>query len=353
MQHEDAAHNMPGEDSPGWQAPVAHPSSQQAHSRQTSTIPNAKSSKKTHPLYASTPSYTKKATQLRKPKAKAHHGFAIRLPATQTSSAVKPFSTSDALRQLTGGSVNRPSIAKDSTAQEPRPGSIAELLDDIQVANPDDNIEEVEAQEVQPALLSPSRQDNTRSLLDSIIDGQAHASERSLVQGPQVHAQTPVVARLPQQSAAHASANTPGMTLQRQFIAGLQDTPTASDSQMQYSSSRTRGNAAAGSLTARLNKVLQLEKAQHAQFEASGSLGRQTMNVIITEQCLEGRVIKCRCHKEQNSAAELFVYFNSKFCHNLSLQTGCCVTLHAPWTELQTEGGSIPAILCQFVSACS
>ena len=358
MQHEHAVRNVPGEeDSPGWQAPIAPPASQQEqhqlYSRQISTIPNAKSSKKTHPLYTSTPSYTKKATQQRKPKAKPNDGFAIRLPATQTSSAMKPFSTSDALRQLTGASVNRPSVANDSTVQEPRPGSIAELLGDIQVANPGDTIEEIEAQEVQPALLSPSRQDNTRSLLDSIIDGQAHTTERPPVQGQQLHAQTPVMARLPQHCAAHASASTPSMTLQRQFIAGLQDTRTASDSQLQYSSSRTRGNAAAGSLTARLNKVLQLEKAQHAQFEASGSLDRHTMNVIITEQCLEGRVIKCRCHKGQNSADQLFVYFNSKFCHNVSLQTGCCVTLHAPWTELHIKGCSIAAILCQFVSACN
>ncbi len=341
------------------QAAPAQQGSQQAHdqgyNRQTPAV-RTKSSKKTHPLYTSAPATHQKPSQQRKAKQKIGNGFAIRQPVQAPAAGSKPISTADALRQLTGTPADKQAHAlgqhNAGTGQQPRAGSIAELLGDIVPVNHDDVIEEVEAQDQQLQLLSPSRQQLTKSLLDSMLDGEARHIEIPMPGAEQAHAGTPwtpAVRHTRVQAAGHNTAATPSMTLQRQFIASLQDTPVASASQ--FTASRSR--ATPGSLTARLNRIVQLEKAQQAQFEAAGSLGGQTMDVTITEHCLEGHVIKCRCCKAGNEADQVFVMFSNKLSRDVNLLVGGHVTIHAPWTDLQIDGCSVPVILCQYVSAAS
>lgn len=338
---------------------AAQQAGQQAHiSTCTKQRPGfqARSSKKTHPLYtpASVPRQHRQVHQ-KKAIPKLGTGFAIRQPAPSAAALApcKPTNTIEALRQLTGGHANtqaasshrqNPPSARQqegSIAPQPRPGSIRPV-------SHDDAIEDTDARDQQLHLLSPSRQDNARSLLNSMLEGEAQHVEGSLPQ-PAASPWTPVVRPAHAQGAGQDPAATPSMTLQRQFIASLQDTPVSSASQFTVSRSR----AAPGSLTARLDRVLQLEKAQQAQFEAAGTLGRQTMNVSITEHRLEGHVIKCRCCKEGNEADQVFVMFNSKLSRDVNLSVGSYLTLHAPWTELQLAGCSTLVILCQYVSACA
>jgi len=330
------------------------------HHQQTPAF-HAKSGKKSHPLYTPAPLPRQKPAQQKKAKHRSDSGFAIRQPPQSVASASKPVSTADAFRQLTGhppDSVPASNLLQNSApgasarhqvGPQPRHGSIAELLSDIQPVTHEDTIEEVEAQDQQLHLSSPSRQDNARSLLNSMLEGEPqHDIQRSMPQAPATTPWTPAVRQVSAHPTGHDSAATPSMTLQRQFIASLQDTPVAPASQ--FTAGRSR--AAPGSLTARLNRVLQLEKAQQAQFETAGSLGSQTMEVTITEHRLEGHVIKCRCCKDGNEAAQVFVMFNSKLSRDVTLSVGSRVTLHAPWTDLQLEGCSVPVILCPFFSAC-
>lgn len=347
-------------------AVAAQQAGQQAHistcSKQRPAF-QARSSKKTHPLYtpASAPRQHRQAHQ-KKAIPKLGTGFAIRQPAPSAAALApcKPVNTAEALRQLTGAHANTQAAAshrqnppsarqqEGSMTPQARPGSIAELLSDIRPVHHDDAIEDIDTRDQQLHLLSPSRQDNARSLLNSVLEGEAQHAEGSLPQ-PAASPWTPAVRPAPAQGAGQDPAATPSMTLQRQFIASLQDTPVSSASQFTVGRSR----AAPGSLTARLDRVLQLEKAQQAQFEAAGTLGRQTMNVSITEHRLDGHVIKCRCCKEGNEADQVFVMFNSKLSRDVNLSVGSYVTLHAPWTELQLAGCSTLVILCQYVSACA
>ncbi|DBA94761.1 TPA: hypothetical protein ACH3X1_002308 [Trebouxia sp. C0004] len=342
--------------------------SQQTHN-QGSTRPHqqtpafhAKSGKKNvYPLYTPAPLPRQNPAQQKKAKHRSGSGFAIRQPPQSVVSAFKPASTADAFRQLTGNPPNSvpasnllPNSAPGASASnqvgpQPRHGSVAELLSDIQTVTHEDTIEEVEAQDQQLHLSSPSRQDNARSLLNSMLEGKPqHDIQRSMPQAPATTPWTPAVRQVSVHPTGHASAATPSMTLQRQFIASLQDTPIAPASQ--FTAGRSR--AVPGSLTARLNRVLQLEKAQQAQFESAGSLGSQTMEVTITEHRLEGHVIKCRCCQDDDEAAQLFVMFNSKLSRDVTLSVGSRVTLHAPWTDLRLEGCNVPVILCPFFSAC-
>ncbi len=374
IEHDDPA------DIPGSQAAAASPympgrhhflltqtagrqqDSQQTHnqgnSRQHQQTPafHAKSGKKSHPLYTPAPLPRQKPAQQKKAKQRGGSGFAIRQPPQSAASASKPASTADALRQLTGNPPASNVLQKSASGAnarhqigpQPRHGSIAELLNDIQPVTHEDTIEEVEAQDQQPHLSSPSHQDNARSLLNSMLEGEPQHDIQSMPQAPATSPWTPAVRQVSAHPTGHDSAATPSMKLQRQFIASLQDTPVAPASQ--FTAGRSR--AAPGSLAARLNRVLQLEKAQQAQLETAGSLGGQTMEVAITEHRLEGHVIKCRCCKDGNEAAQVYVMFNSRLSRDVTLSVGSRVTLHAPWTDLQLEGCSVPVILCPFFSAC-
>ena len=343
------------------------PGSQQTHNQgntrhhQQTPAFHAKSGKKSHPWYTPAPLPRQKPAQQKKAKQRGGSGFAIRQPPQSVASASKAVSTADAFRQLTGNppdSVPASNLLQNSAPRasarhqvgpQPRHGSIAELLSDIQPVIHEDTIEEVEAQDQQPHLSSPSQQDNARSLLNCMLEGEPQQDiQRSMPQAPAATPWTPAVRQVIAHPTGHDSAATPSMTLQRQFIASLQDTPVAPASQ--FTAGRSR--AAPGSLTARLNRVLQLEKAQQAQFETAGTLGNHTMEVTITEHRLEGHVIKCRCCKDGDEAAQVFVMFNSKLSRDVTLSVGSRVTLHAPWTDVQLEGCSVPVILCPFFSAC-
>ncbi len=330
------------------------------HHQQTPAF-HTKSGKKSHPLYTPAPLPRQKPAQQKKAKQRGGSGFAIRQPPQSVMSASKPVSTADAFRQLTGhppDSVPASNLlhnsalgasARHQVGPQPRHGSIAELLNDIQPVTHEDTIEEVEAQDQQPHLSSPSHLDNARSLLNSMLEGEPqHDIQRPMPQAPATTPWTPAMRQVSAHPTGHDSAATSSMTLQRQFIASLQDTPVAPASQ--FTAGRSR--AAPGSLTARLNRVLQLEKAQQAQFETAGLLGGQTMEVTITEHRLEGHVIKCRCCKDGDEAAQVFVMFNSKLSRDVTLSVGSRITLHAPWTDVHLEGCSVPVILCPFFSAC-
>lgn len=316
--------------------------------------------KKHHPLYTQA-SVSGNSTQQKKGKLKAGGGFAIRQPAAATAGTVatKPISTKDALHLLVGVPTHRNSSLDKGhhPVQQDRPGSIAELLGITEASNVDEGVEDVDVdvqvdvdvREVQQ-LQSPDHRDSARQLLDSMLEGRlSPAHERPMSQAPQRPAPSPwtPVARMSDTADKGGSdaAATPAMTLQRQFIASLQDTPGVSTSR--HTSGRSQ--AAPGTLSARLNRIVQLEKAQQTQFQATGSLGRQTMDVTVTEQRLEGHVVKCRCHKLKE-AGQVFAMFNSKLCSGVNLSPGCHVTLHAPWTEVHLEGCSTPVILCQHVS---
>lgn len=261
-------------------------------------------------------------------------------------------STTDALRQL----VSVPQQGKvalrqgqhesHAGAQPQRPGSIAQLLGTACPMNSEEHIEDMDAEE----LHSPDHHgsDSARDLLDSMLEGRlSQARERQMPQELQRTVPPPWTPAVRGTDTAHDGAVTPGMTLQQQFIASLQDTPAVPTSR--FTSGRSQ--AAPGTLTARLNKIMQLTKAQQTQFEAAGSLGRHTLDVTITEHQSEGHIVKCRCFKANNEAEQVFVMFNSKLCRDVGLSVGCQVTLHAPWTDLQLPECSIPVVLCQFVSA--
>ena len=264
-------------------------------------------------------------------------------------------STTDALRQLVSVPHHgkpalhqgQPSQHESHAGVQPqRPGSIAQLLGIAGRTNPEEHIEDMGAEE----LHSPDQygSDSAKDLLDSMLEGRlSQARERQMLQGLQHPATPPWTPAVRGPSTAHDGTVTPGMTLQQQFIASLQDTPAVPTSRI----TSGRSQAAPGTLTARLNRIVQLAKAQQAQFEATGSLGRQSLDVTITEHQSEGHIVKCRCFKENNEAEQVFVMFNSKMCRDVGLSAGCQVTLHAPWTDLQLPECSIPVILCQFVSA--
>ena len=336
-------------------APGQSAHKQIAHSVQTPGF--RPKSKKPHPLYTPAPG-TGKTTQQRKVKPKAGGGFAIRQPAATGTAATKP-KTTHALDQLLGLSTQSTSAVnqghclaqRNQVGQQDRPGSIAELLGIAEPINPVESIEEVdeEVQDVQH-LQSHQHQDSARQLLDTMLEGRlSPAQDRPLSPAPQHHAHSPWTPATRASDPAEGrpeAAVTPAMTLQRQFIASLQHTPAVPISR--HTSSRLQ--APPGTLSARLSRIVQLEKAQQTQFQATGSLGGQTMDITIIEHRLEGHVIKCRCHK-LHEADQLFVMFNSKLCVNVNLSPGCRVTLHAPWTDLQLASCSIPVILCQYVSA--
>ena len=314
-------------------------------------------SKKHHPLYtpAAAPG---KSIQQKKGKPKAGSGFAIRQPVGAAGPAgIKALSTKDALHQLVGPPPQsnaalhqgHPSVQQNQAGQQDRPGSIAELLGIIEPMNPDEGIEEVEVEIQDAQHLQPP--DSGQQLLDTMLEGRlSPAQARPLFQAPQHdHAPSPWTPAARASDAVETrlhAAVTPALTLQRQFIASLQDTPAASPSR--HTSGRWQ--AMPGTLSARLNRIVQLEKAQQTQFQATGSLGRQTMDVTLTEHRLEGHIVKCRGHK-LHEADQVFVMFNNKLSFDVNLSPGCCVTLHAPWTELHPGDCSIPVILCQYVSA--
>ena len=314
--------------------------------------------KKHHPLYtpASVPG---KAIQPKKGKPKAGAGFAIRQPAAASAgpAATKLISTNDALSLLVGAPTQHKSAldARHHQVQQDRPGSLAELLGLAEPINPDEGVEDVEVQDEDvhglqqlQQLQSPDHQDSAKQLLDTMLEGRlSPAQERPVSHGPLRHAPSPwtPAARASDTADKGRDAVTPDMTLQRQFIASLQETPAVPTSR--HTSGRSQ--AMPGTLSARLNRIMQLEKAQQTQFQATGSLGRQTMDVTISEHRLEGHIVKCRCHK-LNEAGQVFVMLNSKLCCNVNLSPGCHVTLHAPWTDVHLEGCRIPVILCQHVS---
>lgn len=336
-------------------APVQSGLKQTAHNLQTPGF--CPKSKKHHPLYtpASAPG---KTTQQKKGKPKAGGGFAIRQPvATVGPASTKVLSTKDALHQLVGppppsnSALNQghPSAHQNKAGHQDRPGSIAKLLGITEPINPDEGIEEVEVEVQDVQHLQPP--DSGQQLLDTMLEGRlSPARARPLSQAPQhAHAPspwTPAAKALDVVESRPSVAVTPAMTLQRQFIASLQDTPAVSTSR--HTSGRSQ--AMPGTLSARLSRIVQLEKAQQTQFQATGSLGSHTMDVTVTEHRLEGHIVKCRCHK-LHEADQVFVMFSSKLCNNVNLTPGCCVTLHAPWTDLHPAGCSIPVILCQYVSA--
>lgn len=336
-------------------APGQSAHKQTVHSLQTPGF--RPKSKKPHPLYTPVPG-TGKTTQQKKGKPKAGGGFAIRQPAATGTAATKPINT-NALDQLLGlstqstSAVNQGhSLAQQNQAgQQDRPGSIAELLGITEPINPVEGIEEMEdeVQDVQH-LQSHQHQDSAQQLLDTMLEGKlSPAQERPFSPAPLHHAPslwTPAARASDTAEDRPQAAVTPAMTLQRQFIASLQHTPAVPVSR--HTSSRSQ--APPGTLSARLSRIVQLEKGQQTQFQTTGSLGGQTMDVTVVEHRLEGHVIKCRCHKA-NEADQVFVMFNSKLCVNVNLSPGCRVTLHAPWTDLQLASCSIPVLLCQFVSA--
>lgn len=336
-------------------APGQSAHKQTAHSLQTPGF--RPKSKKPHPLYTPAPG-TGKTTQQKKGKPKAGSGFAIRQPAATGTAATKP-STTNALDQLLGlstqitSAVNqgRSLAQQNQVGQQDRPGSIAELLGISEPINSVEGIEEVdeEVQDVQH-LQSHQHQDSAQQLLDTMLEGRlSPAQERPLSPAVQHHAPSPWTPTARASDTAEGrpeAAVTPAMTLQRQFIASLQHTPAVPVSR--HTSGRSQ--APPGTLSARLSRIVQLEKAQQTQFQATGSLGGRTMDVTVIQHCSEGHVIKCRCHK-LHEADQVFVMFSSKLCANVNLSPGCCVTLHAPWTDLQLASCSIPVILCQYVSA--
>ena len=330
---------------------------QTAHGLQT---PGLRSKpKKHHPLYTPA-SVLGRTTQQKKGKPKAGDGFGIRQPvATAASAGTKVLSTKDALHHLVGPppesksllNQQQPSGQQKQAGYQDRPGSIAELLGILEPMKPDDEgIEEVEAEVQDVQHLQPP--DSGQQLLDTMLEGRlSPAQPRPLSQAPQhTHAPspwTPPARALDTVENKPEGAVTPAMTLQRQFIASLQDTPAASTSRHTVG----RSQAMPGTLSARLNRIVQLEKAQQTQFQATGSLGGQTMDVTIIEHRLEGHIVKCRCHK-LHEADQVFAMFSNKSCFNINLSPGICVTLHAPWTELHLEGCTIPVMLCQHVSSC-
>ena len=315
--------------------------------------------KKHHPLYtpASAPGRT---TQQKKGKSKAGGGFGIRQPVAMAGPALtKVLNTKDALHQLVGPppqtnlalNQQHSSVQHNQTDHQGRPESIAELLGMLEPVNPEEGIEDVEVEVQDTHPLQPP--DSAQQLLDTMLEGRlSPAQARPLSQAPQrAHEPspwTPAARALDAIENRLEAAVTPAMTLQRQFIASLQDAPAVSTSR--HTSGRSQ--AMPGTLSARLHRILQLEKAQQTQFQATGSLGRQTMDVTITGHRLEGHIVKCRCHK-LHTADQVFVMFSNKFCFNVNLSPGICVTLHAPWTELHLEGCTIPVILCQYVSSCT
>ncbi|KAL3163049.1 hypothetical protein ABBQ32_009473 [Trebouxia sp. C0010 RCD-2024] len=242
--------------------------------------------KKHHPLY--TPAAVHgKSTQQKKGKPKAGGGFAIRQPAataTAGPAATKPISTKDALSLLVGAPTQRKSALDTERypVQQDRPGSIAELLGITEPINPDEGVEDVDVDvlDVQQ-LQAPDHQDSARQLLDTMLEGRlSPAQERPVSQAPLRPAPspwTPAARASDTADRGHDAALMPAMTLQRQFIASLQDTPAVSTSRQ----TSGRSQALPGTLSARLNRIVQLEKAQQTQFQATGLLGGQTMDVMM------------------------------------------------------------------------
>ncbi|KAL3160880.1 hypothetical protein ABBQ38_009273 [Trebouxia sp. C0009 RCD-2024] len=265
--------------------------------------------KKPHPLYKPV-SVPGKSIQQKKGKPKAGGGFAIRQPAaaaTAGPAATKPISTKDALSLLVGAPTQRKSAlnAERHSVQQDRPGSIAELLGITEPINPDEGVEDVDVDVLElQQQQSPDHPDSARQLLDTMLEGRlSPAQERPVSQAPLRPAPspwTPAARASDTADRGHDAALTPAVTLQRQFIASLQDTPAVSTSR--YTSGRSQ--AMPGTLSGRLNRIVQLEKAQQIQFQATGSLGRQTMDVTVAEHRLEGHIVKCRCHKSNDAVSE-------------------------------------------------
>ena len=332
-----------------------------------------RTTKKAHPLYgpASAPRQSSH-TQQRKQKQKQIASFAIRQPATAAlvnASAIKQNATRpEALRQLLGAA-QKSDAAPESTHQsvnvrsvEPlhkaaagsRPTGLAALLGVAQPA--DAELIEQEPQHPEAVFDAHSHASprapaaRRQSLLDIMIDGEMPPDDSAMPNcNPAVNnASTPMPTatrgtRLQQSSQA---SHTPSMMLQRQFIAKLQDAPAAPSSQL------ARPPALTASLSARLTSIAQHEKAQRAQFEATGSTGGDMMTVTIVQQQLEGHIVKCRCYKGHDVSDKLFVMFHNKLSRDVSLHVGSSVNVHAPWTLLHPTGCSTPVILCFHVAAC-
>ena len=332
---------------------------------QTPSFQTSTKSKKHHPLYTPASAPRQKPAQQKKSKPKAGHGFAIRQPASVPASAApaaKAISATDALRQLINAPhQNSPALIQGQQSekqgrtegQQQYPGSMAELLGFDKHNDPEESVEDVDADAQDPSNMqdveSPSHghSDSAKDLLQSMLEGRMCEAPQTIKQ--HVPATRTPAAPVSDTIAKAGGSATTAMTLQRQFIASLPDTAAVPTSRVQSG----RCQATPGSLTARLNRVLQLEKALQAQFEAAGSLDGETLDVTIAEHRLEGHIVKCRCSRSNNDAEQVFVFFSSKLCRDVNLSAGCKVTLHAPWTDIQLPDCSIPILLCQYVSASS
>ena len=392
-------HNAPTYHEPVFSPPgrpdLASPSSgvKQMTLLQQATVPRPKQSsplqprqtpmpgrttKKVHPLYgpASAPRLSSH-TQQRKQKQKQGTGFAIRQPATTSTPIVNAVAGKqnathpEALRQLLAAAQKSDALPESSchfgnamfvevprraAAASSRRTGLAALLGGAQPADADAELIEHEPQNpeadfdvhihVSPRAPAARRQ----SLLDIMIDGELLLNEPALLNNNTAvnNASTPMPTanrstRLQQSAQA---THTPGMMLQRQFIAKLQDAPAALSSQL------ARPPAPSASLSARLTSIVQHEKAQRAQLEATGSAGGDMMTVTIVQQQLEGHIVKCRCYRGHNVSDKVFVMFHNKLSKDVGLHVGSSVNVHAPWTHLQLAGSGTPVILCFHVAAC-
>lgn len=336
------------------------------------TPASGRNTKKAHPLYAPMSAPRQGNTQHRKAKQKADTVFAIRQPASASASkapaAKQSASDANALRQLIGAAhqdciaenthdagADAPAQEMDHTAlrQHARPSGLAGLLGaqqpPVQAEAIESDFQPGAAAQTEPQQQSPARSCARRqSLLDVINEGEMPPPD---VQVPKGSA-GPAAEHTPMQAGPAAgkllrhiqAAQTPSMMLQRQFIAKLQDSPAQASSQLAKP-------ASGGSLCQRLNSILQNEKAHRTQVETTGGTGWATMTVTITQQQLEGHVMKCRCYRNHDKSDLLFVMFNKGVSKDVELYVGNTVKVHAPWTVLQPEGYSSQVILCFHASA--
>lgn len=344
-----------------------------ARPRQT-PVPS-RSTKKEHPIYGST-SASRPGSSHRKVKQKANAGFAIRQPSAMdpalASSSRQPVSQAAALRQLLGAAPQSSTASQQSTAQAAHPVHNLSYCTTARHGQPsnapavlgaapfseaaDAELIDLESEDQGEAwalqnCASPEQPAARRqSLLDTMIDGQLPPSgpyaESYVTDKPPASTPMPDASRDTRLPTSTQPAHTPGMMLQRQFIAQLQDAPVAVPSHSR------RPAASAATLSARLAAILQHEKAQKAHFEATGITNEATMTVTIVQQQLEGHIVKCRCQAVHDGPDSLFVMFNTKLNKEVKLYVGSTVKLHAPWTTVQLSDCSIPVLLCYNVSAC-
>lgn len=108
----------------------------------------------------------------------------------------------------------------------------------------------------------------------------------------------------------------------------------------------------------RLQKLLQLEKQQHAEISKGlpFSTPFESVQVHIMKKSLEGRLVTCKCQVIQapskwirtSGVDEVQVIFNSKIAGELEIDVGCMVRINPPWRELTLLGSSSRVILCTY-----